>query len=97
MDTLQSFFPRLHNDLPAILDELAGVYAAVPFDVLLIGHSLCVAAMFRKLRDRYLLSYWVICGCTHSQTHCRHPPHPPTIGFICSGICRWRHQRIAHL
>lgn len=57
----------LVQDLSGILDELASVYATIPFDVLLIGHSLCVAAMFRNLRDRYLLSYWV-CACV-SHTH----------------------------
>lgn len=56
MDTLRGL--QL-TDLPGILDEIAGIYAAIPADVLLIGHCLCVAAMMRKLRDRYLLSYWV--------------------------------------
>lgn len=57
------------SSLPSTLDAISDIYNAVPTDVLLIGHSLCVAAMMRKLRDRYLLSYWVCCCIVADQHH----------------------------
>jgi hypothetical protein len=42
-----------------LLADLAEFYDALPFEYLLIGHCLLVASWFPKLKDRFLLSYWV--------------------------------------
>ena len=46
-------------DEPSLLTDLADFYEALPFDYLLVGHCLLVASWFPKLKDRFLLSYWV--------------------------------------
>ena len=44
---------------PPLLHTLAEFYESLPFDYILVGHCLIVASWFPRLRDRYLLSYWV--------------------------------------
>ena len=46
-------------DEPSLLTDLADFYDALPFEYLLVGHCLLVASWFPKLKDRFLLSYWV--------------------------------------
>ncbi|EIE21233.1 hypothetical protein COCSUDRAFT_30355 [Coccomyxa subellipsoidea C-169] len=41
------------------LADLGDIYNSLPFEYLLIGHCLIVASWFPKLKDRYLLSYWI--------------------------------------
>ncbi len=55
---------------PPLLHTLAEFYESLPFDYILVGHCLIVASWFPRLRDRYLLSYWVrsaLTFCTHSS------------------------------
>ena len=43
----------------SLLSDLGSFYESIPFEYLLIGHCLLVASWFPKLKDRFLLSYWV--------------------------------------
>ena len=43
----------------SLLSDLGSFYESIPFEYLLIGHCLLVASWFPKLKDRYILSYWV--------------------------------------
>lgn len=43
----------------SLLVDLGKFYESIPFEYLLVGHCLLVASWFPKLKDRYLLSYWV--------------------------------------
>ena len=42
-----------------MLSDLGSFYESIPFEYLLIGHCLLVASWFPKLKDKFLLSYWV--------------------------------------
>ena len=42
-----------------LLSDLGSFYESIPFEYLLIGHCLLVASWFPKLKDKFLLSYWV--------------------------------------
>ncbi|KAK9901979.1 hypothetical protein WJX75_000130 [Coccomyxa subellipsoidea] len=46
-------------DSKSPLADIGKFYESLPFEYLLIGHCLIVASWFPKLKDRYLLSYWV--------------------------------------
>lgn len=43
----------------SLLSDFGSFYESIPFEYLLIGHCLLVASWFPKLKDRFLLSYWV--------------------------------------
>ena len=43
----------------SLLSDLGSFYESIPVEYLLIGHCLLVASWFPKLKDRFLLSYWV--------------------------------------
>ena len=55
---LGSFAARMSKE-GSLLFDLGKLYESIPFEYLLIGHCLLVASWFPKLKDRYLLSYWV--------------------------------------
>ena len=63
----------------SLLSDLGTFYESIPFEYLLVGHCLLVASWFPKLKDRYLLSYWVS-GCPSLKGSTRHednwPPNP---------------------
>ena len=46
-------------DDSSLLSDLGSFYESIPFEYLLIGHCMLVASWFPKLKDRFLLSYWV--------------------------------------
>lgn len=46
-------------DSNSALADLGHLIESLPFEYLLIGHCLIVASWFPKLKDRYLLSFWV--------------------------------------
>ncbi|BDA51041.1 probable trimeric intracellular cation channel type B [Coccomyxa sp. Obi] len=46
-------------DSKSALADLGHLIESLPFEYLLIGHCLIVASWFPKLKDRYLLSFWV--------------------------------------
>ena len=43
----------------SVLADVATQLEALPLGGLLVGHCLLIALMFRFLRDKFLLSYWV--------------------------------------
>lgn len=55
MEAVQSML----GEAPALLSQVYEAYSLIPVWALLAAHCLCVASMFRQLRDRFLLSYWV--------------------------------------
>ena len=69
---------------PPLLQTLADFYDDLPFEYILVGHCLIVASWFPRLKDRYLLSYWVRCLCTSAASllplanlqSLLAPPHP---------------------
>ncbi|KAK9804406.1 hypothetical protein WJX72_011360 [[Myrmecia] bisecta] len=46
-------------DVLGVFNQLAGFYDSLPFEWLLVGHCLLVSSWFTRLKDRFLLCYWV--------------------------------------
>ncbi len=61
-------------DSNSALADLGRLIESLPFEYLLIGHCLIVASWFPKLKDRYLLSFWVSPRSCSVHSFCGNPP-----------------------